>query len=126
MILLTILGFFFLGMGAIGLLLPVWPTTPFVLLAVACFSGTPRIKEKILKVKFFREHVENYETRRGLSRRTFWMSMVWLWGMLLLSMVMMQKITMTFFLSLIGIAVTIHIAWMSRSRVRGGVEEEKE
>lgn len=121
-ILLTILGFIFLGMGTIGVLLPVWPTTPFVLLAIACFSGTPRIKSRILRVPFFKEHYENYETRKGLSRKTFWISMAWLWGMLLISMVMTQKITMTFFLSLIGVAVTIHIAWMSRSRVK---EERK-
>ncbi|NLM74860.1 MAG: DUF454 domain-containing protein, partial [Clostridiaceae bacterium] len=52
--LLTGLGFFFLGLGVIGLLLPVWPTTPFVLLSVACFSSAPRIKARIMKVSFFR------------------------------------------------------------------------
>lgn len=71
--LLTGLGFVFLGLGAIGVFLPVWPTTPFVLLSVACFSSSPRIKAWILRNKFFREHVENYENRTGLRKKTVWL-----------------------------------------------------
>ena len=57
-IMLTGLGLIFLGLGAIGLLLPVWPTTPFVLASVACFSSAPRIKARIMKISFFKEHIE--------------------------------------------------------------------
>jgi len=104
--LLTELGFFFLGLGVIGLLLPVWPTTPFVLLSVACFSSAPRIKARIMKVSFFREHIENYEQRKGLTKKTFWTSIVWLWGMLCLSMILISNVWISILLFLIGLAVT--------------------
>lgn len=115
-ILLTGLGFIFLGLGAIGLLLPVWPTTPFVLVSVACFSSTPHIKSKIMKISFFREHIENYEHRTGLSKKTLWISMVWLWSMLIISMIVMQTIWISLLLSFIGITVTIHILCIARAK----------
>ena len=115
-ILLTGFGFFFLGLGAIGLLLPVWPTTPFVLVSVACFSSAPRIKAQIMKIPFFREHIENYEHRNGLTQKTFWLSMIWLWGMLLLSVFMLRTALSSMLLPLVGLAVTFHLVWMSKGR----------
>lgn len=117
-ILLTVLGFVFLGLGAIGLLLPVWPTTPFVLVSVACFSSSPKVKAQILTIPYFREHIENYELRNGLSRKTVWLSMVWLWGMLVLSIVLIRTLWIALFLFLVGTSVTIHILYMSRAKER--------
>lgn len=115
-IILVALGFIFLGIGAIGLFLPIWPTTPFVLLAVGCFSTAPRIKQWVLKIPFFKDHIENYENRTGLSNKTFWFSMIWLWGMLILSMFLIQKFWMTMLLLLVGTSVTIHILYMTKAR----------
>lgn len=115
-VLLTGLGFVFLGLGAIGLVLPVWPTTPFVLASVACFSSSPRIKARIMKLPFFREHIENYEHRTGLAPKTVRISLAWLWGMLLLSMALIQTAWISILLLLIGAAVTSHILWMARAR----------
>ena len=115
-ILLSGLGFFFLGLGAIGLVLPVWPTTPFVLLSAACFTSTPRIKARIMKIRFFKEYIESYEQKSGLSKKTVTKSLIWLWGMLLLSMFIMKVLWLSLLLSAIGIAVTTHILWISKPR----------
>ena len=115
-ILLTGAGFLFLGLGAIGLLLPVWPTTPFALISAACFSCTPRLRAQIMKISFFREHIENYECRTGLSRKTIIISLSYLWGMLFLSMLLIQTSWISFLLFSIGIAVTSHILWMAKAR----------
>lgn len=115
-ILLTGLGFLFLGLGAMGLLVPVWPTTPFVLVSVACFSYTPRLRAQIMKISFFKEHVENYERRTGLSRKTVIISLGYLWIMLLISVLLMQASWISLILAAIGIAVTTHILWMSKEK----------
>lgn len=115
-VLLTTLGFIFLALGAVGAVLPVWPTTPFVLLAIACFSSSPRIKARIMKIGFFREHYENYQNRTGLTKKTVAVSLGYLWGMLILSMVLMRKGWVTGLLCFIGVAVTIHILCVAKAR----------
>lgn len=116
-IVLAFIGFVFLILGAIGLVLPVWPTTPFVLVSVGCFSSTPRIKGAILKIPFFRNHIENYEKRTGLSKKTVFISMLWLWGMLILSMIALKTVWLTVLLMCVGVAVTTHILWVAKPKI---------
>lgn len=42
--------------------------------------------------------------------------MLWLWGMLIFSMVLVQTLWVLILLSTIGILVTFHICYMSKSR----------
>lgn len=115
-ILLTIAGLLLLVLGAVGLVIPVWPTTPFVIASVGCLSSTPRLRGKIVKIPFFREHIENYRSRKGLDRKTLAISLIFLWGMLLLSMALVHKTVITVILSVVGISVTIHILCVARPK----------
>ena len=113
---LTGLGFSFLGLGAVGLLLPIWPTTPFVLASFACFSSSPVIRERIMCIPFFREYIENYSNGKGLSSRTVWISVTWLWAMLIISMLVVHTLWLTLLLVFISSLVTFHILWISKER----------
>ncbi len=115
-ILLSGLGFVFLGIAAIGIFLPIWPTTPFVLLSAACVTSSPRIKARIMKIPFFNEHIQNYEQRCGLSRKTVRISMVWLWGMLCVSAVISKSFWVSVLLLIVGAAVTVHILCMAKAK----------
>lgn len=111
---LTALGLLFLGLGAIGLLLPVWPTTPFVLLSATCLSATPRLRAQIMRITFFREYATHYADKTGISRKTVVLSLVWLWGMLLLSMALVHTLWIVLVLLPVGALVTWHIVWIAR------------
>jgi uncharacterized membrane protein YbaN (DUF454 family) len=58
-------------LGAIGLVLPLLPTTPFLLAAAACyFKSSPRMHKWLLNNKWFGEYMRNYTEGKGLTRRT--------------------------------------------------------
>ena len=64
------LGYVFLCIAVIGIVIPIWPTTPFVLISVACFSSSPNMRKTILRFPFFKEHIENYSNKKGLSKKS--------------------------------------------------------
>lgn len=115
-IFLSVLGFMLLGIGAVGLVIPVWPTTPFIILSAACFSCSPKLREKIMRISFFKEHIENYKYRQGLSLKTVCISLCYLWVMLLISAFLISTYWVALLLCGVGIAVTLHIVLMARGK----------
>ena len=124
-IIFMVLGLIFLGLGLIGMFLPIWPTTPFVIAGAGCLSSTPKIHSKIMKVPFFNEHIKNYKNKKGLNKKTVFFSLFFLWGMLIFSMISMRKVHLNILLAVIGISVTIHILWVSRDRSKSNESSSK-
>lgn len=110
------LGFSLLGLGAVGLILPIWPTTPFVLASFACFSSSPKIRAQILQIPFFSEYIKHYEEGKGIKKRTVQISLMWLWSMLVGSMLIVRTLWLTILLISIGTAVTLHILWIAKAK----------
>lgn len=70
-----------------------------------------------MSIQFVRDYVDHYEHHREIPWKTVWLSMVWLWGMLSLSMVMVSEFWIQIALGVIGVGVTAHIAWIARKKV---------
>ncbi len=68
--LLWLAGSVSLMLGLIGVLLPGLPTTPFILLAAACYAkASPRLHGWLLNHRFLGPMVRDWETHRSLTRR---------------------------------------------------------
>ncbi|MEZ5511062.1 MAG: YbaN family protein [Gammaproteobacteria bacterium] len=66
----TWLGVLFLVVGAAGAVLPLLPTTPFVLLAAGCFArSSPRMHAWLLRSELFGPVLRNWEQNRCMPRR---------------------------------------------------------
>ena len=62
------LGWASLGLGALGVLLPLLPTTPFLLLAAYAFSrGSERLHAWLLNHRVFGPPIENWRRHRAIS-----------------------------------------------------------
>ena len=69
--LLIAAGFAALLLGAIGAVVPVLPTTPFLLLAAACFAqSSPRWHQWLLENPYTGPMIRDWEERRCISSRT--------------------------------------------------------
>ncbi|MEL7608900.1 MAG: YbaN family protein [Bacillota bacterium] len=109
-ILLICLGSIALALGGIGLLLPVWPTTPFVLCAAGCFgASSPRLLKKLENMRLFGEYVQNYRNKTGISSRARWTSIAFLWATLGISAALVHSALVWIILGVVGVSVSIHI-----------------
>lgn len=64
-------GFVFLALGIIGIFLPLLPTTPFVLLAAACFMrSSRRLHAWLLGTQLFGPLIREWEEHRSIPYRT--------------------------------------------------------
>ena len=68
--LLWLTGTIALGLGLIGVVLPGLPTTPFVLLAAACYArASPRLHQRMRENSWIGPMLRDWEANRSLTRR---------------------------------------------------------
>ena len=67
----VVLGVLCVVLGAAGVVLPVLPTTPFLLLASYCFvRGSPALDARLRRTAVFGPLIDDWERHRALGRRT--------------------------------------------------------
>ncbi len=77
--LLVAAGFLCVGLGLAGLVLPVLPTTPFLLLAAGCFArSSPRFHRWLLAHRVFGPIVSEWESHRAIP----WKAKLWAIGLM--------------------------------------------
>lgn len=113
-VLLVVAGTLFVALGLVGIVLPVLPTTPFLLLAAACYvRSSSRLYRWLLTNRFFGEYIRRYRDGEGIPLATkIWaISLLWLsLGSSALLAVPARLWWVRLILLVIGLGVTNHIA----------------
>ncbi|MDX8388508.1 MAG: YbaN family protein [Ghiorsea sp.] len=105
--LLITFGWFFVLLGAIGAVLPLLPTTPFLIVALALFSrSSPRFHQMLLENQWFGPSLKQWEETKTLARETKKKStLVILFTFLISILILHGRIELQ--IMLVGIAVVL-------------------
>ena len=101
-----------LAFGAIGIVLPILPTTPLLLLALACYCrSSKRMTKWILTNKYFGDYIRRYKEGKGIPLKTKVLALTVLWMTVSFSaFFMVQKwLIVQLILFAVAIGVTIHL-----------------
>ncbi|MFH2107951.1 MAG: YbaN family protein [Chrysiogenia bacterium] len=113
-LLLACCGIVAVALGAAGIFLPLLPTTPFLLLAAACFlRSSDRLYNWLITHKWFGRYIRQYWEHRAISRQTKVATLVLLWGTLAFSgLVVLDALWIRVVLLAVGAGVTLHLLGM--------------
>jgi uncharacterized membrane protein YbaN (DUF454 family) len=111
-ILLIASGTLCVALGVLGLFLPVLPTTPFLLLAAACYArSSPRFYHWLLTNRWCGEYIRNYREGNGIPLRQKVLTLLLLWlviGYTAWVVVTLWWVKVT--LVAIAVGVSVHLA----------------
>lgn len=108
--LLYIAGWLSLALGVIGAFLPILPTTPFLLLASACFMrSSPKAAEWMLNNRYFGEYLRDFQENRGIPFGVKIRAIVIMWASLAVSAYVMPVPWARWLLLIPGTGVTIFL-----------------
>ena len=66
-----ILGFLCLGLGCVGVALPILPTVPFFLLTVFFFANSSqRLHDWFVNTRLYKKHLESFVKKKGMTVQT--------------------------------------------------------
>lgn len=113
--LLVLAGTICLALGAIGIVLPILPTTPFLLLAAACYlRSSERMHKWLLSNRWCGEYLKNYQQGKGVPLKTKIAALTILWVTILYSIffIVHAILIAQIVLLVVAVGVSVHLIRM--------------
>lgn len=106
------------GLGVLGMFLPLMPTTVFLLMAAYCYSrSSDRFHSWLLNNRLCGSYIRNYKSGRGMTARQKVTSLATLWISIGVSIWLLSgRFWPTVIVAAVAVAVTVHILWLKTCR----------
>lgn len=109
-IIYMILGFLCLALGVIGIILPILPTTPLLLLCAFFFvRSSNKLYQWLLNNKLLGHYIYNYINYKAIPKRAKISAFILLWTGIILSTILIDKMIVYIILPSIALLVSIYI-----------------
>ena len=104
-------GILCVGLGVLGIFVPVLPTTPFLLLAAACFvRSSDRLYNWLIHHKWFGDYIRHYREHRAVTLKSKIIALVMLWGVIgYTAFGVIDNWWIRGLLGIIAVGVTLHL-----------------
>ena len=107
---LIVAGWVSLALAVAGVVLPVLPTTPFVLLSAGCFAkSSPRFHQWLLRQKYFGQMIRDYQAYKGIQKQTKIRAISLIWLSMTISALIIGKVWLAAMLFSIAICVSLYL-----------------
>ena len=125
--LLVAVGTVSVGLGVLGIVLPIVPTTPFLLLAAACYAhSSERFYVALLTNRYFGSYIRDWREKRGLTLATkLWIVFVMAATMGVSAVFFVPLVSVKIFLGVVGTGVSIYILRLP-TKPQDSVEEDRD
>lgn len=109
-IVFNLLGSVFVMLGVLGMFLPLLPTTPFLLLASACYvRGSERLHRWLMNHRYLGPYIRNFREKRGMPLSAKVATLLLFWGSILISIWRVEIPIVQAILAVICVFVTLLI-----------------
>lgn len=108
---LVTVGILAVALGTVGIVVPLLPTTPLLLLAAACFvRSSDRLYGWLLGHRLFGSYIRNYRDHRAVTWQTKVFTLILLWSTIGYSVVqIVSSPALRAILLAIALAVSVHV-----------------
>jgi uncharacterized membrane protein YbaN (DUF454 family) len=91
-VVLIILSSITFGVGLVGVIIPVLPTTPFILLTLFLLSkSSPKYYNWLIKTRFYKKHIESFHINQSMTFKQKWSLLIFVDSFLLLSFIQINS-----------------------------------
>lgn len=113
-----LVGVFSVVMAFIGVILPVFPTVPFLILAAFCFSkSSPSLHQKLLNNRYFGPLIRDWQEHGVIETKYKCLSIVLMWSMISYSVCfVLEPLWLKISLICLVLAVSVYIISRPGSR----------
>jgi uncharacterized membrane protein YbaN (DUF454 family) len=117
--LLIVTGTICLAIAIVGIFTPILPTTPFLLLAAACYANSSaRFHHWLMNNRVLGSYIRNYTEGRGIPIKVKLFTIFLLWAMIGLSIWLVANTIVTVVLLIVAVGVTLHIVFIRAKKDR--------
>lgn len=102
-----------LAVGIAGIIIPLLPTTPFLLLAAGCYlRSSPRFYNWLMSNRWLGAYIRNYIEGKGIPIKVKLFIIALLWVTIGISIWLVANTIVTVILLIIAAGVTLHIIFI--------------